>query len=304
MRKRRFIAGVVLLVIGLLLLAGLVIPLAVLESEPHTQTIPARRVLELRPTALTPESFTAIWMGLPNATHIYVVRGIPTASSACSSPADTVASGSGASGSLGTHLSPGATYLVYGCRAGSPLQITIVWKVAGGVTTLEVLTAIGLLLGLFLVAWGLARPFEREPRTKKPDATAWAEVEVADRGPRLEEGSPGRVALGRRWSSFAHDPSRTPRRVRIEPLEVMGRRSPRGDRGRTAGFRSAASANAPQARLVQGCPSCGRVYTRGRHPTCPACGASFENGSGGPGGDLGGGSSRSPRLRQPSGPES
>lgn len=302
MRKRRFIAGVVLLVIGLLLLAGLVIPLAVLESEPHTQTIPARRVLELRPTALTLESFTATWIGLPNSTHIYVVRGIPTASSACSPPDGTVASGNGTSGSLATHLSPGVTYVVYGCSASSFLQVTILWKVAGGVTTLEVLTAIGLVLGLFLVTWGLVRPFEREPRAKTPDPTAWADVGATDRGPRLEEGSPGRVALGRRWSSFAHDPSHPPRRVRIEPPEV-GRRSTRGYRGRTAGFGPAASSNRPQGRLVQGCPSCGRVYTKGRHPTCPACGASFEYGAGRPPGDLGEGSPRSPRPRPSPGPE-
>ena len=118
MRRGMFIAGLVVLVLGILLVVvGLVV-----QSGSQTQYVPGGSALSLTPNSVGSASLSLSWSGGSSSTEIYVATG----TLACP-PGGVVAQGQGASGSISATLSSGTTYYVLACTssgAGASVDVS------------------------------------------------------------------------------------------------------------------------------------------------------------------------------------
>jgi uncharacterized membrane protein len=136
MRRKLFIGGIVLLILGLLLvLIGVVV-----QNTATSVAIPAGSADQLSPSSIGGSSFSATWSGATATTTVYLVSGTPS----CTSPQGVVAQGTGASGSLSASLSSGSTYQLYACSAGLAVGLNVSWTATG----LSILMVIGIVLAL------------------------------------------------------------------------------------------------------------------------------------------------------------
>jgi len=166
MRRGRFIAGVVLIVIGLLLIvAGLVV-----NSGTTSQNVPAGQAWSLSPSSLTAVKASIHWSGGNTSTTTYLVTGTPE----CPTPTGVVASGSGASGSLSASLQHGSTYYLFACSGTTFQTATFSLQLSGALTWLDVLAGVAIALGAALAVLGLRRGrLEEVTQTARGAPTPW-----------------------------------------------------------------------------------------------------------------------------------
>lgn len=145
MRRGLTIAGIVVLIIGVLLIG---VGYAV-NAMGTTTDVSAGRVLTLTPQTIGSASVQISWSGAPSGATVYLVSGTPT----CSSPSGVIAQGSGATGSFGTTLSSGTTYSLYACNGGSGAAATFVYS-STGLTYLIVIGIVVAVIGAILLVLG------------------------------------------------------------------------------------------------------------------------------------------------------
>ena len=162
MRRGIVIVGIVLLVIGLLLIAGAY----VVQSMGTTQSVPAGSAWELSPSTIGAASVSISWSGAGSGGSVYLTSGTP----ACSSPGGVVAQGSGDSGSFTATLSPGTTYSLYACSGGSFASASFTYT-ATGLSVLLILGIVLFLVGAVVTLLGMrarSRMTEPEPAAMEP----------------------------------------------------------------------------------------------------------------------------------------
>lgn len=149
MRKGRFIAGVVLLLIGI----GLVGLSLAVNASTSSQTVPAGSAWVITPTSSSAVTADISWTANNASTQTYLVTG----TAVCSDPTGVVASGSGASGSFSATLSPGGHYSLYACSGASYETAQFSMTISGGISLGEIIGAVLLVLGGLLVFLGIRR---------------------------------------------------------------------------------------------------------------------------------------------------
>lgn len=154
MRRGLFIAGVVVLVIGVLLLG-----FSLSDPPSKTQKIVAGQYASLTNTRYTATTITVTWSGQPSGITVYLFSGAPTCSSS-----GAIASGSGASGSLSASVDPGVTVNLIGCSGSSPATVTITYSQTGGINLGEILGGFATVIGLLLLLFGLRRSADEPVR--------------------------------------------------------------------------------------------------------------------------------------------
>jgi hypothetical protein len=147
LRRGPFVAGVVLVVIGVLILAGGYL----LNAGTRTQEVPAGSDWDLTPNTLNSIAVSMGWSGGNSTTQAFIVTGTPT----CTSPSGVVAQGSGPSGSASVTLQPGTTYHLYACSGSSYQTITFSYSATGGITVLELIGIVIVVVGGLLVLVGV-----------------------------------------------------------------------------------------------------------------------------------------------------
>ncbi len=248
MRRGRFIAGVVLLLIGILILVASLLP-------PPSQdiTIPAGAVLSLHNTRYSATTLEVSWSNQPSNMIVYLVSTNPTPS-ACSSPTGVVANGTGASGSFSASLGADAVDYVYGCAGTSFQSVAISYTQSGGVNLGEIAGGVLAAFGVLLVVLGLRRIPGEEPGYSI-------------------SGPPVRVAP----PQLAAPPPAAPAAVR--PASVVSSPSPAPPAANPASSRRSSryvhGAPTSDGRTLRGCAACGAVSPITGSDQCPACGAPY-----------------------------
>ncbi len=248
--------GLVLLVMGLLLLvAGLV-------ANVGTQTakIPLGGV-ELKNTAMTAETLTVSWSKVASTLKVYLIVGTPN----CTKPSGVVSSGSsgkGVSASFTGTLEVGKIYTLYACNSATFAVVTINYVLSPGLTMVDLIGGAGILFGVLFLLWSRGGPSPpRGAEDFRLDRTS-SDAYRRDEFDGLPRRRPTRLREGFRGSHSARPDPLLPTRGPA-PLAARAWRGP---------VRPAPTYEL-RPRPVETCPGCGRVYTRGRHAACPACGA-------------------------------
>ncbi len=167
MRRGRFVIGIVLLLIGLVLV---VLPFVATTTE----SVAPSQVLTLTPAVVGSGTVTVSWSGAPTSTFVKLYS---CATSVCDS-GSTVATGQGGSGSFSASLSSGQTYGIQVTGTGSA-AVTLTLRTLG--LTIPMIAGIVLLLvGIVVVALSFRRPAH--------DATPGGEAPPAPQG--AAEGAP------------------------------------------------------------------------------------------------------------------
>lgn len=159
MGRGTVIAGVVLLVIGLLLIAGGYY----VNAANKTASAAAGEVLTLSPSTLGSASLSLSWSGAGSGSTVYVITGTPT----CTSPSGIVAQGSGDSGSLTASLSSGNTYSIYACNGGNGAAANFTYS-ATGLSYLMVGGIVLALIGVILAVVGRRGSAKPAPAAAPP----------------------------------------------------------------------------------------------------------------------------------------
>jgi uncharacterized membrane protein len=161
MRRGIFIAGIAVLVVGVLLLAlGYF-----LVSAQQSVTIPIGSALQLTPTGIGSGSLSVSWSGAPAATKLYLTSAQP----ACPNPSGVLGNGSGASGSFSASLSSGSSYWLFIC--GTAQSVPVTYSVSG-ISYLMLIGIVLAILGAVIAALGVrARP-KVVPMMEEPMAEA------------------------------------------------------------------------------------------------------------------------------------
>jgi hypothetical protein len=161
MRRGLFIAGVVVLVLGLLIFVG---DYAYI-SQPSTVTVGGGSVDELTPSGVGATQLSVSWSGGSSNTEVYLTTSTPS----CPNSGSNVATGSGASGSFSASLASGSTYGLYFCTGGavSSSSSISVTTTATGFTWFMVIGIAIAVIGAIIAVLGYraepkARPVEEE----------------------------------------------------------------------------------------------------------------------------------------------
>jgi hypothetical protein len=159
MRRGLFVAGIVVLVLGIVL-AGASLAIQAMSTS---VSIPAGSADQLTPSGIGSTSVSISWSGADSSTTVYLISGSPT----CSSPSGIVAHGAGASGSFSASLSSGTTYQLYACNSGAPVALNASYTTSG----ISILLLIGIIvavIGVVITVLGLrARP-KAKPSPAEP----------------------------------------------------------------------------------------------------------------------------------------
>ncbi|MHB8351252.1 MAG: hypothetical protein ACYDFT_00930 [Thermoplasmata archaeon] len=167
MRRGILIAGIVVLVIGILLL---VLSFAV-QASPQSTSMPVYpNYLSLTPTTIGSASVTVSWSAASAGTTVYLTFGTPT----CANPSSVVGQCRGASGSFSASLSPGNTYALYACSdaAGGSLSTT-----TSGFSILGIIGIVVAVVGAIVAVVGVrARPKVATSTSAAPEENAAPEA--------------------------------------------------------------------------------------------------------------------------------
>lgn len=241
MRKGLFIAGIVVLVIGVLCLVGgyLVV------SAPSSVTISCGSagcspVGTLSTNGVSGATLSVSWSGADPSTAVYFTT-VGNAAPTCSSPTGVVGHGSGASGSFSASMTSGTNYYLYACGPASS-AVTLSYT-AVGLSYLMLIGIVLLVIGAIITVLGF-RAKARAPAPAPPEE----EVGAAEPAPYAV---PEPIT-----STSAPEPTREPIGVRAtppEPVRFMPASAPEPSS-------NASSPPAPgQERPMKVCAKCGTV---------------------------------------------
>ena len=240
MRRGLFIAGLVVLVLGVLLLAGGYYLVTAPTSVSITPCNGSGSCSEgtLTTTGVGTASFSVSWSGASASTVVYLTT-TPIASSSCGSPAGVVAHGSGASGSFSASMSSGTSYYLFVCSPSS--LVTLTYSVVG----ISYLMIIGIVLA---VVGALLAVLGYRAKARVPSAAPEEEAPM--------EEAPPYVVPEPITATSAPEPTREPIGVRAtppEPARYMPASAPEPGRA------SDAPASDTQGRPMKVCAKCGTV---------------------------------------------
>ena len=166
MRKGLLVAGIIVLVLGVLLAAY---GFAVLNTS--SVTIPGNgSVEEFSVPSVGSAGVTISWSGAPSGTTVNVVQ----CENACQTLGSETAAGSGSTGSVSFTASSGTTYGIYATGASNGVPSTV--KVTG-ITILDLIGIVLLVLGAVLALLGV-RMKARAPRPEPMAAPMPAAVDA------------------------------------------------------------------------------------------------------------------------------
>lgn len=255
MRRGRFVVGIVLLLIGLLLAVATLLP-----APAQNTVIPQGQDLALTNPRYTATTLTVTWSGEPSSTRVYLVSSSPTPS-ACSSPSAIVANGSGSSGSFSASLGAGAQGYLYGCNATTFQTVEVSVAQSGGLNLGEILG--GVVAGIGAIV--LALSFRAKPQDES--ARVFAPTSVS-RGYTAPEGNPGAGPAAAAAEPLAARPATSA----AAPAGGAESPPPAGVSRRSSKYVHGAPTS--DGRTLRGCASCGAVSPTGSD-RCPACGTPY-----------------------------
>lgn len=244
MRWGRFIAGLILLLVGILLVVS-----SVLANGGTTSiTVPAGDQAGIQVKSLTSVQIEVQWSGGTSGTTAFLVSGTP----GCVAPSGVAGQGTGAAGAFSASLSPGVTYLLYACASGSYRTLTFSYTVSGGLSILELIGVLLLLVGLLLLYLGVRRPnTERDARLEHAYSRGHRDDPFGDSS--RSRPAPSYAPRARPTTVRSADPPARPS-------------PPAASSGRPATWPAS-----PDGRTWQGCRHCGRLNPYGR-ARCEGCG--------------------------------
>lgn len=224
MRRGLVIAGIVLLLIGVVLAVLPLLQTSAIDipAYPSDNTI--------TPNMIGPGSITITWSGAPSSTHVVV---FPCSGGTCSGSATPIANVSGGSGTITFTASSGSSYAVTEFNGGASVSGTV--KV-GGLVALQLIGIVLLVIGLVLVVLGLrGRARAPAPESVEP---APAPVETGVMGNPTESAS-------------------APEAVYMAPPSTAASASPGGSPGARAN-RQCASCGTMNEPWITNCRKCKR----------------------------------------------
>ncbi|MGI0052862.1 MAG: hypothetical protein ACRECR_01190 [Thermoplasmata archaeon] len=167
MRRGILIAGIIVLVIGVLIVVGGYVA----ESASQSSAMPGYPdYLSQTPTAIGGVHESVSWSGESPGASVYLTDGTPS----CPATSGTVvAQGTGASGSFSASLSSGTTYALYSCNGSAS------GSVSTSTTGISILVLIGIVLAVLGAIVALvgarARPKTRPAPSEVPVEAAPSE---------------------------------------------------------------------------------------------------------------------------------
>ncbi len=153
MRRAWLIAGIVVLLLGVVLLLD-----GILVNTPQTTSglDAATSAWTFDPSGLTQRTATVQWSaGSPSSEVYLLIDNYPAFGLSCGGGGQLVSEGSGSSGSFSAGVIPGDTYLLYACNGSSPATLPVTLTVSGGITLDELLSAPVIVAGVVLVFVGI-----------------------------------------------------------------------------------------------------------------------------------------------------
>jgi hypothetical protein len=170
-----FVAGVLVILLGLLILAAGV----AVNGEPTTKTVAAGATWSITPQTVNSVPVKIHWTDVESKSTIYLVSG----KVACTNATGIAARGSGTNGTFSPTLKPGKTYKLYACNSGLFTSGKFTVKSGIGVTGIDIVAFLFVILGLVLVAVSFRPdPGELEEQLRRVSGGAGGEAEGPWRG--------------------------------------------------------------------------------------------------------------------------
>ena len=144
MRLAHFVAGVLVILLGLIILAAGV----AVNGAPTTKTVAAGSTWGITAPTVTSVAVKVRWTDVEAKSTIYLVSG----KVACTNATGIAARGSGTNGSFDPTLKAGKTYKLYACNAGVFTSGKFTVKSGLGLTGVDIVALLFVVLGLLLIA--------------------------------------------------------------------------------------------------------------------------------------------------------